>query len=121
MSHDERDPDRAALTQRLVVVPDEVLQDLARRGTAVTARIVLNRENKTSDNLWYEETLPPDTLFAVVMADRPGAKGDPAQRLKTALGELKGSDGFQRYGQLGGNVTVGQGLVRWTIGVGVEA
>lgn len=121
MSHQAEDGDRVAVAERLVVVGDQDLQDLARRGTAVNARIVLNHDNKTSDNLWYEETLPPDTLFAVVMADRPGSKGDPTDQLKEALNKHAQVVNNQRYGQLGGNVTVGQGLVRWTIGVEVAS
>ncbi len=130
VSHDPGDADRTALERRLVVVRDEVLQDLVRRGTAVSARIVLNHDNKTSDNLWYEEALPPDTLFAVVMADRPGAKGDPTDVLRRALRDPTAVSGasetpgdavnINRYGQIGGNVTVGQGLVRWTIDVEVQ-
>ncbi|NOY25478.1 MAG: type III-B CRISPR module RAMP protein Cmr4 [Oligoflexia bacterium] len=120
VSREVGDSDRAALAERLVVVPDETLQDLALRGTQVSARIVLNHKHKTSDNLWYEETLPPDTLFAVVMADRPGTKRGPTDKLREALPRHAKVKKNQRYGQLGGNVTVGQGLVRWTLDVDVE-
>jgi CRISPR-associated protein Cmr4 len=116
--------DAAAFGERLVVVTNEVLQDLTRRATAVNARIVLDRESKTSDNLWYEETLPPDTLFAVVVAGRPGAGrsegGTPVARLTRLLQERSVDGGRVHYTQIGGNVTVGQGLVRWVTGVRLE-
>jgi len=121
VSADNDDQDRRGLTSRLVVVPDAVLQDLTRRGTAVTARIVLDPDRKTSDNLWYEETLPPDTLFAVVISDRPGAshrdERRPAERLREIAEERGGPNRKSRHGYIGGNVTVGQGLVRWTLDV----
>ena len=119
VSRDDSDDDRRALSQHLVVVSDETLRDLTQRSTSVSARIVLDHDKKISTNLWYEETLPPDTLFALVMADRPGARGDPTDVLRKALQEQQKGDGGQRYDHLGGNVTVGQGLVRWTLDVEV--
>ena len=123
VSPKEDDPDRKALSERLVVVSDDVLQDLTRRGTAVTARIVLDHDKKTSNNLWYEETLPSDTLFAVVIGNRPGVpnrKEMPVMQLKRALKQQAGFQADGRYTQIGGNVTVGQGLVRWVAPVEVS-
>lgn len=107
-ARDQSDADRKLLSRRLVVVSDEVLQDLTVRATPVAARIVLS-EKKTSDNLWYEETLPPDCLFAAVILARPGAESDPIGKLTTALGDV------ERYTQIGGNASVGQGQCRWVL------
>ncbi len=108
IASDLKDADRIALPRRLVVVADSVLQDLTCRATAIAARIVLSK-NKTSDNLWYEETVPPDCLFAAVIANRPGARGDPVSELTSKLAM------DDRYTQIGGNATVGQGQCRWVL------
>lgn len=108
VAEDSQDPDRVALPERLVVLPDAVLQDLTRRGTTVSARIKL-LPNKTSENLWYEESLPPDCLFAAVIAARPGATASP-------IGSISHERlGHQRYTQIGGNATVGHGQCRWVL------
>jgi len=108
VARDEKDADRRALARRLVVVPDAVLQDITQRATTVTARIVLN-ENKTSNNLWYEETLPPDCLFAAIVGRRPGSNDDPIQKLVHNL------PAPERHTQIGGNATVGCGIGRWVL------
>lgn len=128
------DADRVALAKRLVVVGDEVLQDLTQRATPVAARIVLS-ETKTSENLWYEEALPPDCLFAAVIAARPGSSGDPVGRLSgwfredgegataaSSTSRRSGDDGggalrlgYERCTQIGGNATVGYGQCRWVL------
>ena len=126
MSEGDKDGVAKSLKEKLVVVTDEVLTDLTLRGTTVNARIVLDRDNKTSDNLWYEETLPPDTVFATVIAPRPGARDGKLKRLRESLGKLRGatadSSASSRtwYTQLGGNVTVGQGLVQLVFDVPVD-
>ncbi|MCC6559150.1 MAG: type III-B CRISPR module RAMP protein Cmr4, partial [Polyangiaceae bacterium] len=50
------------LKHQLVLLSDKDFAWFARYGLAVQARNVLDEEKKTSKNLWYEETLPPDTL-----------------------------------------------------------
>ena len=65
------------------------------------AHNVLNDETKASTNLWYEESLPPDTLLYVVALYRQQATADHLGRL------------FERpWLQLGGNETTGQGWLR---------
>ena len=113
-------PDVEGLDSKLVVVTDEVLQDLTQRGTTVSARIVLNHDSKTSDNLWYEETLPPDCLFATVVAPRPGAGADTLAKFNKALREAKIVSDGRWYTFMGGNATVGQGLVALTLDPDLE-
>ena len=98
--------------KRLVVIPNEDFQHLVRYATQVSARIQLN-ERKTTDgdggNLWYEETLPPETLmYALALCHDPRRvneqikdAGQVAQKLQTLL--------VDRFLQIGGNETVGQG------------
>jgi CRISPR-associated protein Cmr4 len=91
------------LAGQLVILHDDDFAWFARYGLAVQARNVLT-ENKTSKNLWYEETLPPDTLMYAVLAERNGKSG--------VLDKVKE---IGDYLQVGGNETVGQGWfsLRW--------
>lgn len=96
MAHQDTTAKR--LQQQLVVLHDSDFAWFARYGLAVNARNVLDKVKKTSKNLWYEETIPPDSLFYCLLAER----GD------NALGEVESL--FDRpYLQVGGNETVGQG------------
>jgi CRISPR-associated protein Cmr4 len=92
---------RQRLDRQLVVVSDVSFAWFARYGLAINARNVLDKETKTSMNLWYEETLPPDSLFYLLLAERSKGNGalDKAQTLFTD----------RPYLQVGGNETVGHG------------
>lgn len=90
---------RARLREQLVVVGDKDFAWFAQYALPVQARNVLDTERKTSRNLWYEETLPPDTLMYLVLGERGnGAAHEAAEFLSK-----------QRYLQAGGNETVGHG------------
>lgn len=96
------DPDtRGRLDAQLTVVSNDDFHWFAGYATQVTARNVLN-DNKTSSNLWYEETLPPDTLMYAILAERH----------KTALSQTLSVFEERPYLQAGGNETVGQGWLR---------
>jgi len=90
---------RARLSDQLVVLSDNSFTWFARFGLSVNARNVLDEETKESKNLWYEETLPPDSLFYVVFGERSPGAVDQMCRL---LDECS-------YIRVGGNETVGQG------------
>lgn len=87
------------LAQQLVVISNDDFVWFARYGLAVNARNQLDDEKKTSKNLWYEETIPPDSLFYCLLAER-GAN---------ALASMKSLFKDRPYLQAGGNETVGQG------------
>ncbi len=89
---------RARLATQLVVLHDDDFAWFARYGLAVQARNVLD-EKKTSKNLWYEETIPPDALFYTLLAERQGG----------ALAAIAGLFKDHSYLQVGGNETVGMG------------
>lgn len=88
------------LTEQLAVISDHDFAYLARYSLPVHIRNQLD-ENKTSKNLWSEETLPPDTLLYTLLIPRPGRemKGEEIER------RLKENP----YIQIGGNETLGQG------------
>jgi CRISPR-associated protein Cmr4 len=106
---------REHVKKKLVLVSDEDFGYLVEHATQVSARVSLNeRKTTTGDggNLWYEETVPADALFyLLVLADEPRtpANGgvpdlERAEDVRKQLEELL--DGHVR---LGGNETVGQG------------
>jgi CRISPR-associated protein Cmr4 len=100
---------RKRLSRQLVVISDEKFGHMARYSLPVQARNVLDDVTKTSKNLWYEETIPPDTVMYSLLLERPG-KEELLADLKTLL-EAK------PYLQVGGNETIGQG---WFITTMVE-
>ena len=90
---------RQRLNSQLIVISDSSFAWFARYGLAVAARNVLDTETKASKNLWYEETIPPDSLFYCVLGGRHDAE----------LSDLAAILMDQGYLQVGGNETVGQG------------
>lgn len=90
---------RGRLARQVVVLHDYDFAWFARYGLPVQARNVLDKDTKTSNNLWYEESLPPDTLLYALLGER--GRGSAAE-LIDAL-EAK------PYLQAGGNETIGQG------------
>lgn len=93
------------LSQSIVVVSDTDFSIFAQRGLYIYARNVLNDKTKKSENLWYEEALPADTLLYTLLFSR---NSEQDQLLAQFIKELKSAP----YLQVGGNETVGQG---WTI------
>ncbi len=95
---------RSKLGRDFVVLNDEDFSHLARTGMQVSARVQLD-ENKTSNNLWYEETIPSETILWSLLLARPTERSngsDPLDLLATTF-----DDG--RPVQVGGNETTGQG------------
>ena len=93
------------LRESLVVVNDDVFAWFARYGLSVQARNQLEDETKRSNNLWYEETLPPDTVMYSLLL---GRKDDSL----TLVQDMFKQD---HYLQVGGNATVGQGWFAVTV------
>jgi CRISPR-associated protein Cmr4 len=87
------------LANQLVIIADDDFAWFARHGLPVQARNVLDPEKKTSQNLWYEETIPSDALFYALLAERQPNAIEPVTKL---------FDGHP-YLQVGGNETVGMG------------
>lgn len=101
------------LSQKFCVVPDDIFSFLLETATEVIARNELT-ENKTSNNLWYEEALPAETVLSGLVIAQQVNKRDqngevdqgltPAKVLEEVATLTKGMV------QLGGNATVGRGL-----------
>lgn len=97
---------RARIPKYVVVIADDDFAWFCRYAMPIQARNHLKEETKVSDNLWYEESLPPDTvLYSLTMSRDEDARN--------SLGELFPEG--DPYLQIGGNETVGQGWIVVTI------
>ena len=92
------------LKDQLAIVSDEDFSWFARNALPVAAHNSLEDGTKISQALWYEETLPPDTVMTLVILDRNG-KGTVANAYNDLFGK-------HPYLRVGGNETVGQGWFR---------
>lgn len=90
---------RNRLMEQLVILHNDDFAWFARYGLAINARNVLHDVKKTSRNLWYEETIPPDSLFYCLLAERG----------EDALNSVRTLFADRPFLQVGGNETVGQG------------
>lgn len=103
-----------ALKRQLAIVADDHFRHLAEQATPVNAHVRLDDKKTVARGaLWYEETLPPETLLYVglnaVNARKPGSEL-AADAVMTRLRETL--FGAHPYLQLGGNETVGMGWCR---------
>lgn len=94
-------PAKQRLVEQLALVSNSDFAWFTRYALPIHAHNVLD-ENKTSRNLWYEETVAPDTLFYTLALFR---NGNAAQHIEN----LFFANGGRPYLQLGGNETTGQG------------
>lgn len=104
-------PTSDMLTGRLVVVDDDTMSFLLETATQIDARVRIDGNTGTvaQGALWYEESLPAETLLVgLAMADqsrRPTVEMSRAEVMRHALpGELAL--------QLGGKASVGRGRCR---------
>ncbi|WP_321338130.1 type III-B CRISPR module RAMP protein Cmr4 [uncultured Cohaesibacter sp.] len=102
---------QAVIERRLVIIPDDDFTWYARFALPVMARNVLNEKTKISENLWYEESLAPDTVMYLLLGER---KPDCISVVTDTLVENKA-----KYIQMGGNETVGQGWFHMRHFIGV--
>ena len=91
---------RERLHGQIAVLHDDDFAWFVRYGLSIQARNSLEDETKKSKNLWYEETLPPDTVLYALITGRSDTALDTLDSL------FPDSD---PYLQAGGNETVGQG------------
>jgi len=97
------------LLKQIAIMSEQEFFWFAQYALPVDARNVLD-EAKMSKNLWYEETVPPDALFYSVIMPR-NRSADAATRKEKFIDALM----EDKYIQIGGNETVGQGWVRLAV------
>lgn len=106
------DLDKNSLSKQLAVVNDDMFTYLAQNNTPVNAHIALD-ENKTVKKgaLWYEETLPSETVMYSLLVCQPSRNkeltSDGKDIADIICQEILPND--NRYLQVGGNETVGMG------------
>lgn len=101
------------LRKRTAFVSDEVFRWFCRNGLEVVAHNILNEE-KQSDNLWYEEVVPSDSIFfSLVLTSPPHQSGEWESndngKYLTKLANTEVS-----FFQVGGHETTGRGLMKVT-------
>ena len=114
---DEYDYWRNKLKTDLVVVHDDVFTDFCKFSTDVVSRTKLDQTKKTVERgaLWTEENLPPDSLLYTPLFacdPRMDDKPDEVPNAEVILNLIANhfTNGHRRI-QLGGNETVGRGIV----------
>ncbi len=100
-----------SLEKQLAIVNDDMFAHISRFATPVNAHIRINNETKIVQKgaLWYEETLPPQTvLYTTLMMT--GSRNPNEDKNANALMDFVLNRYADRpYLQIGGNETVGMG------------
>lgn len=89
------------LTEQLVIVSDNDFSYFSRFALPVNARNILDTNTKISQNLWYEEVIPADTLFYTLLM--------PRKEQAIYMEDVKNLFDLEPYIQVGGNESIGQG------------
>lgn len=101
--------DEQELQDKLTIVSNDEFALLCRAAIPVTAHIAINNESKTvvPGALWYEESLPAESVLYCLVAAQNARKGtaSASELLQEFTGELFATP----YLQLGGNETTGMG------------
>lgn len=105
---------RQQITQRFVILPDDMFSFLADTATEVRMRIRINRETRMVKEgaLWSEENLPAESVLWGVMGI--GAARNASKASAEELADLLPRK--EMNVQIGGKHTVGRGLCRLLIG-----
>lgn len=110
---------RDKLPRSLVILPEDDFRDFALYATEVVTRIRLDNDTKTvaEHMLWTEESLPTDTLlYAPLFAsDTRNKSGNGSKMTGEQVLNFVSGLGLTRV-QLGGDETVGRGLVALRFG-----
>jgi len=98
--------------KRFCVVSDDMFAFLSETATEVTARIAMDEDLKTvrKGGLWYEEAVPAESIFWSVVAAE-ARNGTQASSLWSFL-----NSNWPKTIQIGGNASVGRGVVRAVLG-----
>ncbi len=112
---------REKLEKDLVVLSDDDFREFVTNSTEVIARTVIDSTTGTAGNLWHEEYLPQDTiLYSIAMASPIRVEKDDKKGIfKSENSEEEAkkvieffTKGIPEIIQIGGNQTIGKGIVR---------
>ncbi|MDY0136088.1 MAG: type III-B CRISPR module RAMP protein Cmr4 [Thiomicrospira sp.] len=103
---------KQALEDQLTLVDDDIFAFLAQNATPVHAHNAIDNATKTvkSGALWWEESLPADTLLYTCIHAFQGRQKDQPVDAQTNLADFKQAFDANPYLQIGGNETVGMGF-----------
>ncbi len=100
------------LKRDLVLLSDDDFKEFVEMATEVITRIKLGEKRTVAEGPWDEEHLPSETLlYSLALATEPKTNSDSIRDAAGVLGFLEGLIG-EKVMQLGGDETVGKGLVR---------
>jgi CRISPR-associated protein Cmr4 len=102
------------LSDRAAVVADDTFKWFAVNAMEVVAHNKLDDDTKQSENLWYEEAVPAESIFFALLlrgpSHRPKAKGEKEASDETDyLKKIVETDA--RFFQVGGHETTGRGIM----------
>lgn len=102
---------KSVLEKQLVIVSNDMFTHLAHYATPVNAHIAIQSETKTVRDgaLWYEETLPPETLLYTGLSAVKARNGDATMDATKIMATITGLFEGEPWLQVGGNETVGMG------------
>ena len=113
---------REKVKNSLVILPEDDFRDFVVNATEIVTRISIDRDTKTAAGkaLWTEEHLPADALLYVPIyaTDARKIKQDGDKKVPEMLASqildatIQLENGQGGYMQLGGDETVGRGIVR---------
>jgi len=105
---------RRRLPEALAVVQDDVFRHFVTYSTELAQRIRIGETGTVEGGaLWTEEYLPSDTvLYCLALATPPKEPHGSLSGAAAVLGKLKGMVGSGRWLQLGGEESIGRGIVR---------
>ncbi len=116
-----KEVDKADLEKQLVIIDDDNFSHLSQHVTPVNAHIAIDSETKIvkTGALWYEETLPPETLLYIGISAVASRKKSDAGKVEEQAAAAMGATQVlgavtnmlieRKWLQLGGNETVGMG------------
>ena len=109
---------KTTLQQQLAVISDDMFSHLCQHATPVNAHIAIDSTTKVvkPGALWYEETLPPETLLYIGISAHAARKrqdeenkGHENLSAKAMLSNITSLFVEKPWLQIGGNETVGMG------------
>jgi CRISPR-associated protein Cmr4 len=108
------------LRKQLVIVHNDIFNHLSQYATPVAPHISIDSETKTTKGgaLWYEESLPPDTLLYSALVMQKSRKGN--QTSTDLIAEFSRLLTNKNYLQIGGNETTGMGWCKMSLIDGVD-
>ena len=111
---------RERIKSHLVVLHDDDFTHFVRHATEVVARVGLDYERKTvkTGALFYEEFLPPETLFYSVVLASPSRREGHVKSAGDMLKYL--SENLPPVLQIGGDETIGKGLCAVRLNAGKD-